>query len=230
MSSPVLLVAAFVSLDPNQTARSGNSDPVLQCLNEVRVTNPQALEQAVELLLECTGSEERQRILAEREAAFTLRTHMAIGFIMRNQWLRTADSGLRRELIGLGFKSPDDMSSAVLSAVWHQVHNEPFDIQSRADCARAWNRESQRLIHDWYADTWRTVQLRRYRTHRGRSTSVATEVSSPDGRPDPRVKPTADRCETIPVFGRRGLRASRQAHRKCNCRVLGSERRCVGQC
>ncbi len=147
MSSTVLLVAALLSFGPNQTARPADSDPGPQCLREVRVTNPQALEQAVHLLLECTGSEERQRILAEKEAAFTVRTHMAIGFAMRNEWLRTADSGLRRELIGLGFKYPDDMSSAVLSAVWHRIHNEPFDIQSRADCARAWNRESQRLIH-----------------------------------------------------------------------------------
>jgi hypothetical protein len=55
-------------------------------------------------------------------------------------WL-APDSPLRRQLTGLGFEYPDDMSFAVLSAAWHRTRGLRFDAKATGDCLRAWNRK-----------------------------------------------------------------------------------------
>jgi len=60
-------------------------------------------------------------------------------------WLASA-SPLSRQLAGLGFEYPDDMSFAVLSAAWHRSRGLPFDAKATADCLRAWNIKMQQWV------------------------------------------------------------------------------------
>jgi hypothetical protein len=60
-------------------------------------------------------------------------------------WL-APDSPLRRQLTGLGFEYPDDMSFAVMSAAWHRARGLPFDAKATGDCLRAWNLKMRQWV------------------------------------------------------------------------------------
>ncbi len=45
----------------------------------------------------------------------------------------------------VGFEYPEDMSEALLSLVWHKIHDQPLELEARALCTKAWNLEAQRL-------------------------------------------------------------------------------------
>lgn len=79
--------------------------------------------------------------LSEDEFTFTMLRHMGRGVTLRNGWLRERDSGPAKELIDLGVIYPDDMSGLVLSAVWHQLNDVPFDLRARVQCWRDRERE-----------------------------------------------------------------------------------------
>lgn len=108
---------------------------------------PTSLEAAAALLVECMPAAEHERVGAETESAYGNRVHMGSGLTLRNAWLHEASSPLRKNLIQRGFAYPEDMSSALFAAVWHQIHALPFDVEVRAKCVRAWNAESVRLMN-----------------------------------------------------------------------------------
>ncbi len=107
---------------------------------------PPTFEAAVGQILVCLSADDHDVIRKETEVQHSARTHMALGLAIRNEWLRPNGSPLQQELRKMGFEYPDDMSGAILSGVWHRVHEQPMDPIAMATCVRAWNSEMRRLI------------------------------------------------------------------------------------
>jgi hypothetical protein len=122
------------------------SQVTLPCADELQKWSPATLDEAVARLVSCLGPFSGTQTLAQTEAEYVTARHERLGRAIRNGWLTAPGSKLRQQLIEAGFVHPDDMSGALLSAVWHRAHDRPFDLNSRAECARAWNSESQRLM------------------------------------------------------------------------------------
>ena len=106
---------------------------------------PPDWDAAVTRIARCVPPDEYQVIRQESEATYGAWAYMGLGFALRNEWLRPDSSPLAAHLRALGFEYPDDMSAALLSAVWHQVHGQRTDVRARVACIRAWNLEMQRL-------------------------------------------------------------------------------------
>jgi hypothetical protein len=102
---------------------------------------------AVTRIVGCLRSDEYQVIRQESEATYVAWGYVRLGLAIRNAWIRPDSSPLAADLRALGLEYPDDMSAALLSAVWHWVHGQRMDVRARVACLRAWNAEMQRLAH-----------------------------------------------------------------------------------
>jgi hypothetical protein len=109
------------------------------------VSIPADWDEAVMRIVGCLPAGEYQAIRQRSEADYLAWTDMRLGIVLRNQWIRVEGSPLLADLRSLGFEYPDDMSAALLSAVWHWVHGQQLDVRTRVRCIRAWNAEMQRL-------------------------------------------------------------------------------------
>ena len=77
--------------------------------------------------------------------------HHSIGMYIRNNYgLWSADSELCRYLLELGFRHPDDMSSAILESFWCKRHGVEYDLDAEIkkyaeywDKALAWENEEK---------------------------------------------------------------------------------------
>ena len=100
---------------------------------------------AVTRIVGCLSRDEYAVITRESEATYLTWSYPRMGLALRNEWIRPESSRLGADLRELGFEYPDDMSAALLSAVWHWVHGLHMDVHARVACVRAWNAEMQRL-------------------------------------------------------------------------------------
>jgi hypothetical protein len=114
-------------------------------LSRTRRGIPADWDKAVMAIVGCLPADEYQTIRQQSEATYGAWAHMRLGFVLRNEWIRPEGSPLAVNLRGLGFEYPDDMSAALMSAIWHWVHGQRMDVRARVDCVRAWNAEMQRL-------------------------------------------------------------------------------------
>ena len=106
---------------------------------------PADWDAAVGRIVGCMGSDEVQVILQASEAAYGEWAYARLGLAIRNEWLRPDGSPLAANLRALGLEYPDDMSAALVSAVWHWIHGRRMDVRARVGCIKAWNWEMQRL-------------------------------------------------------------------------------------
>lgn len=103
---------------------------------------PATIEEASELIAACSAEEVRRQLeTASLPDVVAFRSPE----LPPAAWLAST-SPLHRQLTGLGFEYPDDMSFAVLSAAWHRTRGWPFDAKATADCLRAWNRKMRLWI------------------------------------------------------------------------------------
>ena len=80
-----------------------------------------------------------------------IKYHHSIGMYIRNNYgLWKADSELCRYLLELGFRHPDDMSSAILESFWCKRHGVKYDLDAEIkkyaeywDKALAWENEEK---------------------------------------------------------------------------------------
>jgi hypothetical protein len=92
---------------------------------------PSDWDAAVGRITGCIAADEYQVVRRESEATYGAWAHMRLGFAIRNEWIRPDSSPLAADLRALGFEYPDDMSAALLSAVWHQIHGLRMDVRAR---------------------------------------------------------------------------------------------------
>lgn len=53
--------------------------------------------------------------------------HHNLGRNIRNNWKLWGRGKLYKYFLDMGLDHPDDMSSVILKALWHNIHDEPFD-------------------------------------------------------------------------------------------------------
>jgi hypothetical protein len=106
---------------------------------------PRDWDAAVNRIVGCLPPDEYAVIMRETEGTYLTWSYTRLGLALRNEWIRPESSPLGADLRALGFEYPDDMSAALLSAVWHWVHGRRTDVRARVACVRAWNAEMQRL-------------------------------------------------------------------------------------
>jgi len=103
---------------------------------------PATVDEASQLIAVCGPEEVRIRL---RTASLPDLVGYRSAQLPPAAWL-APDSALHRQLTGLGFEYPDDMSFAVLSAAWHRARGLSFEAKATADCLRAWNRKMRQWV------------------------------------------------------------------------------------
>ena len=105
-------------------------------------STPSTLDEASSLIATCSAEDVRARLSGAPLPDL-------VGYRSRElppaAWLAST-SPLYRQLSGLGFEYPDDMSFAVLSSAWHRTRGLPFDAKGMADCLRAWNLKMRQWV------------------------------------------------------------------------------------
>jgi hypothetical protein len=144
-----LLAASQLACDAPSSALPDVKPPVNCALAEPGRNAPMIpldIEAAVRVLTACTPAAEWVRAGAT-ELDFIIREDNYIGGALRYAWLREPDSTLFQDLTRVGFEYNEDMSAALFSIVWHRLRSVSMDIDARAKCVHAWNREMKRLAH-----------------------------------------------------------------------------------
>jgi hypothetical protein len=131
-----VLVLAGVSIWWSRAADSSG------CPRVLGRSRPATVDDAAELIAACGPADVRLRL---QTASLPDVVRYRSAALPPAAWL-AADSPLYRELTGLGFDYPDDMSFAVLSAAWHRARGLAFDANATGECLRAWNRKMRQWV------------------------------------------------------------------------------------
>ncbi len=101
---------------------------------------PKDLEEAVETLIAFCGEDEvLELVLADADSYGTkalnriaelIRNHWFLWWHLNHdsRWFPASKPPLLAYFHQLGITHPDDMSSIIFSAIWHQLHDKPYDL------------------------------------------------------------------------------------------------------
>jgi hypothetical protein len=76
------------------------------------------------------------REIKESSERYLIQYHMGLGRWIRNNWGLWGGSRLKDYFVELGFRHPDDISSAIVDSFWRHLNGMPIDIKKEAEASR----------------------------------------------------------------------------------------------
>jgi hypothetical protein len=103
-------------------------------------TAPKDLNEAIKYFENKWSESEKNEYKKKAETNAVTELHFSTGLWIRNNWIRgVRDKSLLDFFIKLGIRSPDDMSSIILTSLHRKLDHKPIDLQQQvAACKAAW--------------------------------------------------------------------------------------------
>jgi peroxiredoxin len=109
-----------------------NSKPLFSCVEKIKAELPQSTLKSLEAA----------------NASNLTKFHMSLGSGMRNEYIydHHGDSPLVKFFLANGIKQPDDMSAIIISCLWSELHNKPFELEKELEDYRLTERSTDPII------------------------------------------------------------------------------------